>query len=223
MPSTPPHPIKTQAPKPRIVQFRNRRYSVRLEPIYWQVLETLAKRQGKRLGQFVADLAEAFTGQNFSSFLRVHCMLETEKELAAHHLDAAHPGLLNVVAACPAPGLVLSRFRTVIGFNDAFAEWLGPVDVALTGAELTSIVQVRTQAPLNAVWQGMVQGEQASADARILYVVPGRVNAAKARILALHSADGEEFYAVMWLTVSGPVATGRLPVAATLAQNRSRG
>ena len=43
-----------QTPKPRIVQYRGRRYSIRLEPVFWQSLEALAEGQGKRLGRLVA-------------------------------------------------------------------------------------------------------------------------------------------------------------------------
>src|SRR3546814_2826331 len=74
--------LLNQTPKPRIVQYRNKRYSVRLEPIYWQTLEVLADRRRMRLGRFVAELADSYEGPNFSSFLRVFCMLEGEQSLA---------------------------------------------------------------------------------------------------------------------------------------------
>ena len=58
-----------QSPKPRIVQYQNRRFSVRLEPVYWQALERLADRATMRLGQLIARLAAGYPGGNFSSFL----------------------------------------------------------------------------------------------------------------------------------------------------------
>jgi len=64
-----------QAPKPRIVQYNNRRYSIRLEPVFWRALETLAERNQMRLGKFIAELEETYQGKNFSSFLRVFSML----------------------------------------------------------------------------------------------------------------------------------------------------
>ena len=59
---TAPAAFLNQTPRPRIVQYRNKRYSVRLEPIYWQTLEVLADRQRMRLGRFVAALAENYEG-----------------------------------------------------------------------------------------------------------------------------------------------------------------
>jgi len=210
-----PSSLQNQAPRPRIVQYRNKRYSVRLEPIYWQTLEVLAERQRVRLGRFVAELAEGYDGQNFSSFLRVFCMLEGEQALARETLGPTHHGLLDVVTNCPNPGLILSRYRTVIAYNSAFGEWLGPADVAVVGAELTTLVQVRTRRSLTEVWQDLVSGREPRADAKLLYVAPGRVNAAQATILALRSQTYQEFYAVMWLSVqsrrAGPAGSNPPP------------
>src|SRR3546814_9490930 len=83
----------------------------------------------------------------------------------------------------------------------AFGEWLGPANVAVIGAGLTSLVQVRTRRSLNDVWQDLVSGREPRADAKLLYVAPGRVSAAQAMILALRSQIHQEFYAVMWLSL----------------------
>ena len=49
-------PVKeAESPKPRIVQYRNRRYSVRLEPVFWHALERLAEQSDMRLGRYIAD------------------------------------------------------------------------------------------------------------------------------------------------------------------------
>jgi predicted DNA-binding ribbon-helix-helix protein len=191
-----------QSPKPRIVQYKNRRFSVRLEPIYWQVLERMADRATIRLGQLIARLAADYPGGNFSSFLRVYCMLEAERRLAQQQMEPNYNSLLDLVKTCPNPGVILSRYRSIIGSNDAFLNWIGPLDTPINGANLTSVIQVRTRNSLNDVWQQMLSGRLAKAEARILYVAPGRVNAAKATFVALHAERGEEFYAVMWLAVA---------------------
>ena len=195
--------IGDQSPKPRIVQYRSRRYSIRLEPVFWRALERLAERNGMRLGRFVADLAERHSGGNFSSHLRVICMLEAERTIAGAQLRAGEASLVDMVSASFNPGLVLSRYRTIVAHNDAFVEWLGADHPALLGTDLTSIVQVRTRPPLNDTWLDMIAGNIESAEARVLYVEPGRVLAAPARIVAIQPRPGEDFYALMWLS-SGP-------------------
>src|SRR3546814_9506537 len=89
-------------------------------------------------------------------------MLEGEQALAREILGPTHHGLLDVVTNCPNPGLILSRYRTVIAYNKAFGEWLGPANVAVIGAELTTLVQVRTRRSLNDVWQDLVSGREPS-------------------------------------------------------------
>ncbi len=139
--------IGNQYPKPRVVQYRRRRYSIRLEPAFWQSLERLAAREGMRLGRFVADLSDGYRGVNFASYLRVICMLQSELALADARLQPTSGTLLDVVMACDSPGLLLSRERTLVAYNDSFVEWLGPSETSLTGADLTSVVQVRTRQP----------------------------------------------------------------------------
>ena len=109
-----------QSPKPRIVQYQNRRFSVRLEPIYWQVLERMADRAAIRLGQLIARLAADYPGGNFSSFLRVYSMLDAERRLAQQQMEPNYNSLLDLVKTCPNPGVILSRYRSIIGSNDAF-------------------------------------------------------------------------------------------------------
>ena len=194
--------VGIQTPKPRIVQYQNRRYSIRLEPVFWQALEGLAEREGIRLGRFIAELAERYTGNNFASHLRVIGMVETERALAQASLVPTQDNILDVVRACASPGLVLTRYRTILAHNDSFTEWLGGPGESLVGADLTSIIQVRTRRPLTDLWLDMIVGNVQSAEANVLHVEPGRVIAAAARLLGLHPREGEGFYAVMWLSAT---------------------
>ena len=194
--------VGIQTPKPRIVQYRNRRYSIRLEPVFWQTLESLAEREGMRLGRFIAELAERYNGNNFASHLRVVSMVENERALAQASLLPTQDNILDVVRACASPGLVLSRYRTILAHNDSFVDWLGAPAESLAGADLTTVIQVRTRRPLNDIWLDIVAGNLASADANVLHVEPGRVIAAAAKLLGLHPRDGDGFYAVMWLSAT---------------------
>ncbi len=194
--------VGIQTPKPRIVQYQNRRYSIRLEPVFWQALESLAGHEGMRLGRFIAELAARYDGNNFASHLRVISMVESERALAQASLLPTQDNILGVVRACASPGLVLSRYRTILAHNDGFLEWLGAPEESLAGADLTSVIQVRTRRPLNDLWLDMVAGNIANAEANVLHVEPGRVIAAAAKLLGLHPRDGEGFYAVMWLSAT---------------------
>ena len=209
--------VGVQIPKPRIVQYRNRRYSIRLEPVFWQALESLAGRQELRLGRFIAELAARYDGNNFASHLRVLGMVESERALAQASLHPTDDSILDLVLACASPGLVLSRLRTSLSHNESCLDWLGSPERSLAGADLTSVIQVRTRRPLNDVWLDMIAGNLASVDANVLYVEPGRVIAAAAKLLALHPREGEDFYAVMWLSAT------RKPASEPISRRPSAG
>ena len=198
-----------QVPKPRVVQHRGRRYSIRLETAFWKFLEYLAGRQDVRLGRYIAGLAGSYGGNNLSSYLRVVCMLEAERSVAEAILDPTRDSLLTLVRDCPSPGVIVSRSRTILGYNTAFAHWLGPGPRVLAGSELTDVLQVRTTLPLNEMWADMITGTQGTVNAHVLRVSPGRVSAAQATIVPLRSDVGEGFYAVMWLEVKRPTGAAK--------------
>jgi predicted DNA-binding ribbon-helix-helix protein len=193
-------PSPLQAPQPRIVQFRKRRYSVRLEPIFWQTLETLAKRRGMRVGKFVGLLAEDFGGKNFASHLRVLCMLEGERALAQANLAASRNSLLSLLLSAYGPGLLLSGHRTVVAYNAGFQDWLGREFRPSPGDDLTEVLQVRTRRPLNELWLDLVAGKALSVEINVLHVRPGRVLAAPARLVAMPASADGDFYAVLWIS-----------------------
>ena len=201
--------IAAQVPKPRVVQHRGRRYSIRLETAFWKFLEYLAGRQDVRLGRYIAGLAGSYGGNNLSSYLRVVCMLEAERSVAEAILDPTRDSLLTLVRDCPSPGVIVSRSRTILGYNTAFAHWLGPGPRVLAGSELTDVLQVRTTLPLNEMWADMITGTQGTVNAHVLRVSPGRVSAAQATIVPLRSDVGEGFYAVMWLEVKRPTGAAK--------------
>ena len=103
------HAVAAQAPKPRVVQHQHRRYSIRLEAVFWKFLDYLAARQGVRLGRYIAGLAASYGGNNLSSYLRVVCMLEAERSVAEAALDPTRDSLLALVRDCPSPGVIISR------------------------------------------------------------------------------------------------------------------
>ncbi len=193
--------VAAQAPRPRIVQHDRRRYSIRLENVFWKFLEALSRRHGLRLGRYIAGLAAAYGGNNLSSYLRVVCMLESERALAEARLRPSRDSLLDLVGDCPNPGLVVSRDRTIIAYNRAFASWLGPGPRLLAGADLTEAIQVRTARSFNEIWAEMVDGRQGTIKAHVLHVRPGKVSAAQATLVPLRAEAEDSFHVVVWLEV----------------------
>ena len=210
---------RLQEPKPRIVQFRNRRYSIRLEPVFWQALERQAQGRGLSLGKYIGGLAEAFEGPNFSSYLRVLCMLESERDQAQEGLRPRRAGLMDLVLTAFGPAVVLSRYRTIIAYNAALLDWLGRETRPAAGSDLTSLLQVRTRRPLNELWLDLIAGSVVSAEVNVLHVRPGRALTAPARLVAMPAGPEGEFYAVLWISPRRPGA-GRLEAEAAAVSPR---
>jgi predicted DNA-binding ribbon-helix-helix protein len=222
-----PFQIDDQSPRPRVVQNQKRRHSIRLEPVFWQALENLARDQGKRLGKLIDELAESYGGRNFASHLRVFALISLQRALARQALGGSADDLYRLVEHAPAPGLILSRNRSIIGFNQAFLQWLGSPDAALIGAALNDLLQVRTAGSFNVNWDDLVTGRRERLDAKVLHIQPGQARAAQARILGLRSRETGSFHAVLWLTArpkqDARLANSRMVAARNPEENQPSG
>ena len=195
--------ISLEQPRPRIVQYNKRRYSVRLESVFWRTLQSAAQARGLRLGRLVAELAQAHDGRNFSSYLRAFCMTEAERAAARADLLVAGQSLIEAVAACPAPGLLLSQDRIILAHNDPFSEWLGDSPPPLVDAAFHDLFQLRAARGGPNVCDGLADGSITVAPAQLVYLAPGRVSAVQARMLALHAGRRRRHYFLIWLAPRG--------------------
>ncbi len=201
--------IYHEEPKPRIVQFNKRRYSVRLESAFWRTLEGAAQARGLRLGRLVAELAAGYDGRNFSSYLRVFCMAEAERAAARADLLLAGKSLVDAVDACPAPGLLLNQAQVVLAINEALSDWLGEGHPPLVEAPFNAFFQLRAVRGGQEVWQALADGRIGVARAQLVYLAPGRVSAVQARMLALHAGRRRRHYYLIWLATRGTRRIGK--------------
>ncbi|WP_343559923.1 ribbon-helix-helix domain-containing protein [Kiloniella sp. b19] len=198
--------IADQTPKPRIVQYRKKRYSIRLEPVFWRALERMARERRKKLGQFLIELEEKHEGINFASFLRSYCMLEAEQTAAEHALENREASIAQFLRTSPAPGALIRSDLHIVDGNDAFYQWLGEDQKRIEGVDVTSLFQIRSRAPLQDAWKDLMSGKNEQLDARIIRMVPGRVTTAQARFIKMKSMETAQDYGLLWI-VSTPKAS----------------
>lgn len=206
-----------QAPEARVLQHQRRRYSIRLERVFWRFLEVAARNQKVRLSRLVADLAERHTGNNLASFLRSYAMLDAERRLAEQGFAEDTANLATTVAQCPAPGLVLGQDGTILAHNEALEQWLGPRETALVGLGFNEVFQVRTRRPLAQIWAEMETGALGPTQVHVLYIVPGHTRAAQARLVPVMPRNGAGFHCVVWLSSGARASLAGQPGAQTLA------
>jgi len=191
-------------PQPRIVQFQKRRYALRLESIFWQQLERIAKKRGQRLGGLVAGLADICEGVNLTSFIRGFCMVEAEMENAKYRLAAGGFDLTDVMRGCPAPALLLNDERVILEINPALQRWVEQVPhemQPLKQQRLEQSFEPRIGRSLDDTVSQMREGKLKRAQFQMSYIGDGK---APRNVMATMTglSVGSVFYLLIWLTVN---------------------
>lgn len=110
----------------RTVSHQGRRYGIKLEPVFWKVLELAAKHRRDKLATYVGNILGATADkQNRTSILRVHAVSWLSRRL----LDSATQGIGQksidaIGAAFSQPVFSIGRDNKFTGHNAAFYEML---------------------------------------------------------------------------------------------------
>jgi predicted DNA-binding ribbon-helix-helix protein len=200
--------IHWEQSRARIVQHEGKRFSLRLEEAFWQMLERIARRRHMRLGQLVAQLAAHYEGVNFSSYIRVYAQAEAQREIARQDMNLSPFDLVDILRNCPAPGLLIQHNRTIIEVNNALFQWLGKNPPLLRLQNFDHIFEPRVSRPLNETMDLLYDGAVKRTQIQIAYTPLATENlpnptprAALATLHGFHNPHGA-FYCLVWLTAS---------------------
>jgi predicted DNA-binding ribbon-helix-helix protein len=174
----------------RIIQHSGRRFSVKLDDLVWNNLEALAAKADLRLNQLVSRVVErAGEGANITGALRQYCLDEALKhirdlERAAEDraLSAGGVPITLFAEACPAPCLIVGVDHNVRRANAAACEWMGATEDVLIGKSVQHYFQIKAPQPLDEIARQYAAGKLDVFSARIVYVRPGRLVVARAKI-----------------------------------------
>jgi len=190
----------------RVVQYRGRRYSLKLDQASWAALEQAATRRGMRLNQLVDELSVATNHEgNFSATVRAHCLAELktqvkelEEKVRQQSMSGQGVSAALLADACPAPVFVADGKSTLLKANAAAQKWLGLAESALVGKLLDQYFQIKSTQSLGQIVDQFRLGRDQVFPARIVCLRPGRLIMAKANICpVLHKVDGDLIYMVM--------------------------
>jgi len=174
----------------RIIQHSGRRFSVKLDDTVWHSLESLAAESGLRLNQLVAQVADqAGDGANLTGSLRQYCLEEALKRIKDLERDAEDRRLAGggvpvalFAEASPAPCLIVDAGHKVLRANAAAQEWMGTSEEALLGKSVQHYFQIKSATPLDEIVRQYGAGSLKVFSARMVYVRPGRLVVARAKI-----------------------------------------
>ena len=201
----------------RVLQVERRRYSVRLEEAYWDVLEEIAQKSHARLAEVIDDVAMEAEGQaSLTAALRLRCLAFLRQECKTQTGRAASTigssgrygaSLDNLVAANPAPSLLIAHDGKILRANTAFQNWSGVKADALTGQPYDWFFQLRLADSFDDAINRLAHGSDGYLMARISYIAPGRVVVANGLVCLGHYGGPSDF---TWIVMIG-AARGAVP------------
>ncbi|MGP1397878.1 MAG: ribbon-helix-helix domain-containing protein [Inquilinaceae bacterium] len=193
-------PTQTSALEPRILQSAGRRYSLKLEPVYWAGLEEIARDRKQRLNRLVASLAgELPPGASLASAVRAFCLTEAQRRATEARLaPGGRVPLAAVIDACPSAALVLGEDGTIRRQNEAFIARFGSGDTRFVGRPFRRFFQFRANVPLNKAWQDFYAGTYYRVTGRVVHVARGRVITATGRLHPMPARSPAAFQVVFW-------------------------
>lgn len=109
----------------RAINVEGHRRGIRLEKLYWAILEELCKEHGLRMSDVISGLENADNVvKSVSSLMRL-CAVSWQREKYEKLAEMASTQRLNVmVNACPTPAVMLSSYGRLKFFNQAFLRFI---------------------------------------------------------------------------------------------------
>lgn len=109
----------------RVLRRGEERRGFRLEPVFWDLLQTLARERGKKLRDFVYDIVDAHPqATNYSSKLRTVAAQALAAKLRELETANARTNSLIVFLSSPAPGIILGEGREIVSYNKAMVDFV---------------------------------------------------------------------------------------------------
>ena len=165
-----PAPLMSQ-PRQRILQRQHRRLSIRLEQVFWTQLETCAKEDGLKLADLVFTVAESKgEAENRSSLLRAYCVEWLRKRLFQARLGASQIDIQLILAACPAPCVIITQQRRLAAHNPAFArEVLGRLVAANDLKHAENVVRLTLSRPFETIADSVRASASGYAESELVF------------------------------------------------------
>ena len=186
--------------KARVVQWNHKRYSLRLEPVFWQSLQYQAAARSIRLNQLVGQLAASAEGGNLASHLRCFCLSQAERQAAEAHLAPRANDLLALFDQAPKPAIMLSENGAIRRVNGAFSARYEGGEQHFLGQSFLRAFRVQTAEPLSRAWQAFAEGRREPLHGRLVHIVKGRVTSGRLKMHPIGARRPERFNILVWIS-----------------------
>jgi len=111
----------------RIIQYQGKRRNIRLEALFWNILEEMAREKSCKLNFLVNELiSEDKAEKNHTAYLRYRAVSWLNRRLysASEKLFLQNTEVRAILNATGLPGFIFSSTNMLSRFNTAFHDWL---------------------------------------------------------------------------------------------------
>jgi predicted DNA-binding ribbon-helix-helix protein len=184
----------------RVVSFDGVRHSLKLERIFWKLLEAAAGSERQRLGAYISGVVERAAGANSkSSVLRTHAADWMRRKL----IDISSKGLSRrslsaVVSASPVPCIVVTVHNVVEMQNEAFLALLHAQTDPDRNATAETI-RITFQSSFNTLREKLREKPASYLTDQVIIEIGGRRSHHRARIASIESMGGQAAALLVYL------------------------
>jgi predicted DNA-binding ribbon-helix-helix protein len=180
---------------PRIIQFQGKRSCIRLEDVYWGILEDAARAKKLKFNELVHTFYHDPRGErNKTAFLRCQAVewLSGQVDVAHEQLRLKQTELRSILRVTIQPAIVFSKMQSVSRHNQAFRDWitehLGPKAINLDYSKL----RISFRRSYNAIMEVLAQGGGSALAEQVTILMPGYVFPIRINIVKLDKQDNDD-------------------------------
>lgn len=198
--------IHYDKPKPRILQHVKKRYSLRLEEVFWNQIKMIAERERKRPGAIIAHLDQSYNGPNLSSYIRSYCMSDMQRQSLQSSSETSGMDPMNIVKSSPASAVIINHHGIITDANPALMKWLGDSALPVLNNYFTEIFKPRMSRSFQDTLDFMSSGKLKRTQMQVSYTRPHNKQnvSALATLITLTSGPNTGFHGLVWFSVSPP-------------------
>jgi len=132
----------------RVLNIGGRRRGVRLERIFWRLLDDLAGRRGVKRSTLVHDVLRDDQGENVASALRCFAANAVDAERSAFATYLIPANIVGLLQQAPVPAFAINRQKKLQQVNQEFMQLLRPTPITSTGKATAEHVHLSLDTPI---------------------------------------------------------------------------
>jgi predicted DNA-binding ribbon-helix-helix protein len=146
------------APQFRVITTGDRRRGVRLERVFWRLLDGIAERRGLKRAGLIREILDGQDGgtESVASTLRCYAAEYVDRERSGFVARLNPTQTITLMQQSPMPAFAINRQKKLQQVNDEFMQLLRPVNAAEGGARTTAeFVHLGLDTPIDELFRAV--------------------------------------------------------------------